>query len=202
VAVAGGRSAAQPETPDGRVRRGERNREAILEAVFELVGLGDLRPTAEAVAQRAGVGTRTVFRHFADMERLHAEVSGRVDREFRPLLDSTPIEGGIVERALELVRRRVAIYERIAPFKRSANLHKQRSRFLQEASVQMVRRLREDLLRVLPELGDGPAPRVEALELVTSFEAWDRLRCDQNLGRDRACAALECAVEALLADRA
>jgi AcrR family transcriptional regulator len=184
------------------VRRGERNREAILDAVFLLVGEGDLRPTAEAVAERAGVGTRTVFRHFADMERLHAEVSERVDREFRPMLDSTPIEGDLVERTLELVRRRVAIYERIAPFKRSGNLHKLGSPFLQEASAQMVRRLREDLLRVLPELRDAPAAQVEALELVTSFEAWDRLRCDQKLGRDRSRGALEYAVRALLtADR-
>lgn len=201
MAVAAGRGARRPETPDGRVRRGERNRAAILEAVFQLVGEGDLRPTAEAVAERAGVGTRTVFRHFADMERLHAEVSERVDREFRPLLDSTPIEGDLLARALELVRRRVAIYERIAPFKRSGNVHKQRSRFLQAASAQMVRLLREDLLRVLPELSDVPGPRLEALELVTSFEAWDRLRSDQKLGRDRARATLECAVEALLADR-
>jgi AcrR family transcriptional regulator len=50
------------------VQRGARNRAAIVAALLELVGEGELEPTAEQVAERACVGTRTVFRHFADME--------------------------------------------------------------------------------------------------------------------------------------
>ena len=71
---------------DGRVQRGARNRELILDALFTLVASGDLQPTAEEVAQQAGVGTRTVFRHFDDMESLYAEMSARVEKEIRPLL--------------------------------------------------------------------------------------------------------------------
>ena len=54
----------------------------------------------------------------------------------------------------------------------------------------LVRALRSDLLRWLPELRFAPADLVDALELVLSFEAWDRLRADQRLGRDRARDAL------------
>jgi hypothetical protein len=50
----------------------------------------------------------------------------------------------------------------------------------------LVRALRTDLQRWLPELRRAPADRVEALDLVLSFEAWDRLRSEQRLGRDRA----------------
>ena len=46
---------------DGRLRRGERSREAIVAALFELVGEGVLQPTAQQVAERAGVGIRSVF---------------------------------------------------------------------------------------------------------------------------------------------
>ena len=183
---------------DGRVRRGARNRQAIAEALFELVREGELQPTAEQVAQRAGVGTRTVFRHFDDMESLHAELSARLVREVEPLFDGAVCAGSLDERTRELVARRASIYERITPFKRSANLQRWRSPFLKRSHQAMVRRLRADLLETLPEIADAPGALLEALDLVTSFEAWDRLRADQRLGRERAQAAIECAALALV----
>lgn len=184
---------------DGRVRRGERNREAILQAVLELVGAGELRPTAEQVAQRAGVGMRTVFRHFADMESLFAEMTARMEREVRPLFERAPPTGTPEERGRALVERRFALYERIGPFKRSANLARRSSPFLQRDHASMVRGLRADLLRAFPELAEAPEALVEALDYASSFEAWDRLRGEQRLGRERAQGAMERAVLALLA---
>ena len=43
-----------------------------IDALQELVHEGVLVPTAQTVAERAGVGIRTVFRHFDDMETLFA----------------------------------------------------------------------------------------------------------------------------------
>jgi AcrR family transcriptional regulator len=131
---------AQPAR-DGRVRRGARNRERILEALFELVKGGVLLPTAEQVAERAGVGTRTVFRHFADMESLFAEMEARLEREVRPFLEEPPAAGSLEERARALVQRRAGLFARIAPFERSGNLQRWRSAFLTQAHASMVRRL-------------------------------------------------------------
>ena len=52
--------------PDGRLLRSERSRQQIIDATQELVNEGVLVPTAQIVADRAEVGIRTVFRHFAD----------------------------------------------------------------------------------------------------------------------------------------
>ncbi|MFQ5698461.1 MAG: TetR/AcrR family transcriptional regulator [Myxococcota bacterium] len=198
--MAQGRSpvAVEGAEPDGRVQRGARNREAILDAVVELVREGDLRPTAEQVAERAGVGTRTVFRHFDDMEALHAEVSQRVERELAPILSEPPPAGSLRERACELVRRRSALYERIAPFRRSGAVHRWRSEFLRRQHAAGVGMLRGDLRRALPELERASSEVLEALDLVTSFEAWERLRTDQHLSRERTRATLERAILALL----
>ena len=183
---------------DGRIRRGARNREAIVGALIELVREGDLRPTAEAVARRAGVGTRTVFRHFDDMESLHAEVNTRIEADVQPLV-ARPITGGTKEQRLRaLVERRCALYERIAPFKRSGNLHRWRSPYLQGQHTRLLRGLREELTSVLPEIDRKHDTIVQALDMVTSFEAWDRLRSDQRLGRERAEAAITAAALALL----
>ena len=71
---------------DGRVRRSQRSGQAIVGALFELIGEGLLEPTAQQVAARARVGLRTVFRRFSDMESLFAEMDARLQAEAVPLL--------------------------------------------------------------------------------------------------------------------
>ncbi len=132
------------------------------------------------------MGLRTVFRHFEDMESLYAEIQARLQRLFQPLLAAPLVEGGLRERA----------YERMAPFKRSDRLRRWNpspSRGTPGWCVSCARNLRG----VLPETRTAPEPVQQALELVTSFEAWDRLRSDQGLGRGRAEEATLAAVLAL-----
>ncbi|MHB8506820.1 MAG: TetR family transcriptional regulator, partial [Acidimicrobiales bacterium] len=61
---------------DGRVLRGRRNRESEVEAFLSLIEEGDERPTARAIAERAGVSLRSVFQHFDELEQIY-EVAGR-----------------------------------------------------------------------------------------------------------------------------
>ena len=187
--------------PDGRALRSERSRRAIHEALFALVGEGVLQPTAQQVADRAGVGIRTVFRHFEDMDALLAEIHARVAAEVSPLVTAPVPEGSLEERARGLVARRAALFERVAAYKRSGDVQRWRSPFLRARHAALVRELRAALLRWLPELEDAPADLVEALDLAVSFEAWDRLRSEQKLSRARAQAAVERAVLALLPAR-
>ncbi len=184
---------------DGRVRRGARSRERITEALFELIESGELLPTAEQVARRAGVGERTVFRHFADMETLFAELSGRVERELQPLLDQPPFAGTRSDRVQALVARRSELYERIAPYRHSGALQRRHSAFLQRQHEVLNRTLREHLVDALDsELGDGDPVLLDALDLICSFEAWDRLRTDQKLSRERAARVVEASILQLL----
>jgi AcrR family transcriptional regulator len=192
-------TARRLEATDGRVLRSARSRDAIARALFELVGEGELEPTAQQVAARADVGIRTVFRHFADMEALYATLDARLLAEVMPLLRDEPAVGPLRERAAALVSDRAKLFERIAPYKRASSLQRRRSQYLATQHRKLVSELRERLLRWLPEFADAPPVIVEALDQATSFEAWDRLRSDQRLGRDRARGAMECAVQALLA---
>ena len=196
------RSVANSEpSSDGRQRRSERSREAIVQALFDLVGDGVLQPTAQQVAETAGVGIRSVFRHFADMESLFAEMDARLQTEAVPILRAEPTPGSVEERTRALVDCRIAFFEKIAPFKRAGTIQRWRSAFLRGQQGRLVRALRTDLLRWLPELRRSSADLVEAFDLALSFEAWDRLRTDQRLGRDRARDAVRRTVLALLAAR-
>jgi AcrR family transcriptional regulator len=183
---------------DGRARRAERSREAIVSALFELIGEGNPQPTAQQVAERGRVGLRSVFRHFADMDTLYAEIGARVSEEALPLLHDAPVAGTVEERLIEMIGRRAAFYEAIAHYKRSGNLNRRRSPFLQRQHGRLVRELRERLTRGVPELARAPESLTEALDLVLSFDAWDRLRSDQKLSRERATAAVETAALALV----
>lgn len=195
--MAGAKSKLRELSSDGRLRRGERSREAIVAALFELVGEGVLQPTAQQVAERAGVGIRSVFRHFDDMDSLFATMDARLRDDAWPILRE-PCEGSLRERVRALVQRRARLFERVAPYKRSANVQRWRSEFLRARHILLVRELRADLLRSLPELAEAPAEALDAIDLVTSFEAWDRLRADQRLSRERAELTLERALLALL----
>lgn len=191
-------STAPLSAADGRVRRGVRSREAIVAALMELVGRGVLQPTVQQVAERAGVGVRSVFRHFSEMETLYRTMDARLEAEARPLLAAAERSGTLDERVAALVRQRAAFFERIAPYKRSGNLVRWRSPFLQERHANLQRLLRADLMRWFPELSRAPAALVEAVDLATSFEAWERLRFDRQLGAKAATASVEAAVLALL----
>lgn len=191
---------SQHDSRDGRVLRSERSRQAIVQALLDLVGEGVLEPTAQQVADRGGVGIRTVFRHFDDMESLFAAMQTRIQEDALPLLMVEPPAGSLPERIRALVERRAAFYERIAPYKRSGLLKRHRSPFLTKQHEALRRELRRGLLRALPELDRAPTDLVDAFEQATSFEAWDRLRADQRLGRKRAEAAVLRMGEALARD--
>src|SRR5262249_28858172 len=106
---------APEQASDGRVRRGLRSGQAIVEALVGLIGDGIPQPTAQQVAERAGGGIRTVFRRFSDMESLFAEMGARVQADALPLLFDAPPCGSLDERARGLVARRITFFERIAP---------------------------------------------------------------------------------------
>ena len=187
---------------DGRFRRGERSRQAIVAALVELVGRGILQPTAQQVADQAGVGIRSVFRHFSEMESLYAAMDARLETDAVPILRGGSRTGTLEQRVTGLVRQRAALFERIAPYKRSANLLRWRSRFLQGRHRRLQEGLREDLVAWLPELKGAPADLVEALDLALGFEAWDALRGDRGLSTKLAMAVLERTARALTGELA
>jgi len=185
---------------DGRVLRGTRNREAIVDALLALYRAGVLRPTAQQVAERAGVAPRSVYHHFQDMERLVAEVSARQSREHGHLMDAPAVDGPLEERAAALVARRAELFEAVAPVRRAALLEAHRSPTVRRNLTTLSRRLRAQVEALFaPELrGRTRAQVLDALDLLTSWEAWDRLRSQQGLDPARATGVLTTSVTTLL----
>ena len=188
------------ESTDGRLLRSERSRQRIADALYELIGEGELAPSAQRVADRAGLGIRTVFRLFTDMEALYATINERLEADVAPFQRIAPTEGASLDERLEaMIAARVGLYDRFGPYLRATHRLRDRSEFLAGEFRKLVLTLRERLLLWLPELERAPAELVEALDQATSFEAWDRLRIEQRLSRPRAQSTLHFAARALVA---
>ena len=185
---------------DGRLQRSERSRQAIAQALIELVREGEPRPTAERVATRAGVGIRTVFRHFSDMETLFKAMHESIEEEVYPLLqDST--EGSLEERVEKLITHRGVFFEHTLPFRRSADLLAEKSKFLQSQKLRMTKRLRENLLEWIPELDEPPSDLLEICDTLASAEHWDRMRHSQKLSRSRASTLIKKTILKMLSEK-
>ncbi len=153
--------------------------------MLALVEAGHVTPSAELVAARAGVGLRTVFRHFADMESLYAAMTRALAAHYDHWL--SPFDAaGWREQLFEAASRRLTTYERLLPFKRAADAHRHMSPAIQREHDRMLALMRARLLSILPAAALADLALVETIDLLLSFEAWQRLRSEQHLDADTA----------------
>lgn len=189
---------AAPVT-DGRRARGHANRSKILAALMALVQEGIAIPTAEQVSARAGVGLRTVFRHFDDMESLYREISFEIMKQIAPLIAQPLPEADDRQRLADIVERRATVFEIMLPFQRAVQVRRYRSPFLSEDAVN-TRALETATLRnTLPARWVANTQVFEALHMVLSFSAWQRLRDEQGLSIGAAKEVVTFAAAALAA---
>ncbi len=201
AAAPGSTGASEPSSQpvrDGRSERGARNRRAILDAVHRLIERDERMPTAERAADAAGVGIRTVFRHFSDMDALYSEVYQGVYEGLRDIVDLPLPEGTLEERCQEVIERRCELFERMASFRRASVMHHDKSEFLQKQAEANNKALRARLPACFPELEGAPPAVFEALDLLSSFEAWNRLKIQQGLSNFEVRVALETAFGSLM----
>lgn len=188
---------------DGRVARGRRNREAVVEAYLSLLEDGDPRPTARAIAERAGVSLRSVFQHFSDLEQLYA-VAGR--RELAKLTRmARPIDPGLPlpARIDAFVAQRVAVLEALSPVARAARVREPFSPQLQANRDELLRVARRECERVFaPEIrlrpGAERADLVTALALAATWSSWHCLREEMHLTTAQAAGVLRYTLTSLL----
>jgi TetR/AcrR family transcriptional regulator of autoinduction and epiphytic fitness len=187
---------------DGRVRRGAANRAALVEGLVSLWEEGVLEPTAAQIAERAGVAVRSVYTHFGDIESLAAEVVQRQYLVHGPNVDTSPITGTLPKKVTELVRRRAALYEAIAPVRRAGMLYLHRSETIASNLGQLARHMRgqigETFASELGRCGADVSAVLDAADVLLAWESWDRLRTQQGCSVARARRVLETALNRLL----
>jgi AcrR family transcriptional regulator len=179
----------QTVTTDGRRARRERNRAAVIDAVFELIVDGRVPPAVEAIAARAGVSVSSVFRYFDSLDDLLEQTVARYFERFADLFAVRPVpDGDLDDRITVLVSARLDLYEAIGPIARIARLRATEQPRLATVLAD-TRRTFEGQVRAHFEPDLTGRSRTEAddrvalVDCLTAFESWDLLTGTH--GRDR-----------------
>lgn len=188
---------------DGRTVRAERTRQALVDALLSLLYEGQLQPTAERIAVRAGVSERSLFQHFADREALYQAVAVQQYERIVPTLERIDASMPLPERIEAFVAQRTRLLETVTPVRRAALLLEPESEvvagWLQNARRQKAREV-ERVFR--PELEAFEQPErgvlLAALVAASAWTAWEALRAHQRLSEDRSRAAVRATLTALL----
>ncbi len=189
---------------DGRRARRERNRLAVVDAMLTLYASGNLDPSSDQIAERAGLSPRSLFRYFDDIDDLVRVAVARHHDRVAPLaaLDTTTA-APLDERVQRLVEQRLRLFGAIASVGTVARV---RAPFqpLIAAELATARGFWREQLRQLfaPELralGKATAAHVVAsIDVLTSYESVQLLRDDQHLTSAQVAAALVHSVTALV----
>jgi AcrR family transcriptional regulator len=168
--------------PDGRSLRRERNRQRVIEALIDLIREGEHEPGAAAIADRAGVSHRSVFRYFDDMGDLVREV---IRTEFAQVVEVAGLGdlgvGPLEDRIDRLVFSRVTAYDMVYEIERVARLRAGEIPAVAYSLTRIDGLLRRELEEhFATELADVDAETrdttLDLLVTITSFESFDLLR--------------------------
>jgi TetR/AcrR family transcriptional regulator, regulator of autoinduction and epiphytic fitness len=187
---------------DGRTARATRTRNAIVDAHLALISEGDLKPTGERIAERAGVSLRALWANFKDMEALFAasgeRVFSRQAAEHRPISPDLPL----ARRVEEFCRQRVRLLEDIAPTARAASLKEPFSNSLRRNRARHIAAVRNELETLfaaeLDNAGIGREQLVYGLTVAATWSAWSMLRDELELDVEEAQAVMVRTLTALL----
>lgn len=157
---------------------------------MDLIVEGDINPSAARVAERAGVGLRSVFRHFDDKESLFREMDAILTETHAPRLREPYESSDWREQLSELVERRARVFEEIAPFRIATSIQRFRSPVLMENYRRMLKAEHKALDTILPDHVREDEQRTRAILLATSFDSWRIFRQDEELSKRKTIEAI------------
>jgi AcrR family transcriptional regulator len=191
-----------PARVDGRTARAERTRRAIVDAHLSLLDEGDLKPTGERIAERAGVSLRALWTNFKDMERLFAATGERLMERQQAAFRPVPLELPLARRVEEFCRQRATLLELIGPAARAARLREPFSAQLRRNRAWYLSKVRQELEELFAaELGRHGAEReqlLDALIVACTSSSWSLMRDDLGLSIEASLAVMHRTVGALL----
>lgn len=173
--------AIEIEKIDGRRARGLRTRDAIVSALLDLIGGGDAAPTAQRIADRAGVSVRSVYQHFADVEGLYADAAERTYQWVRETAKAVGPDTPTARKVDAYVEGRASSLESLLAFHRAVRLMEPTSERVRSYRLAMDKWEKERVGKIFsPELRAMEAARRSAvlagIDVLASADSWDHLR--------------------------
>ena len=162
---------------DGRRLRSVISQNIIVDAMMTLIQRGILEPTAQEVADEAGIGIRTVFRQIQDKENLFSKMDEKVRATLQETLKrATNPRGNLEERIEGLIELEAEIFENNLQFLRATLANKWKYNTLQKNYERNQRNIKSLLYTWIPELKNLSESQQTLLTSVNSAGYWIELR--------------------------
>jgi AcrR family transcriptional regulator len=190
-----------PLAVDGRRRRSERTRLAIIEAYLELLRRHSVMPTAAQLADEAGCSVRSIFERFSDLNALSLATADYAIAKGQAEAVPRDVDGDRSIRIRSHVETRALACEKWLPLwrivigldqpelrtrvelVRLANIERMKLMYRLELSL-LAEPVRDELLI--------------ALATLISFESWDQMRHSFRLSTEAAQAVWRSAIDRML----
>ena len=162
---------------DGRRLRSLTSQNIIVDAMIILVQRGILEPTAQQVADEAGIGIRTVFRQVQDKENLFSKMDEKVRTDLQEIFDrAARPQGNLEERIEGLIELEAEIFEKNLQFLRATLANKWKYNTLQKNYERNQRNIKSLLYIWIPELNNLSESKQVLLTSVNTAGYWIELR--------------------------
>lgn len=198
-------ASTKPPRIDGRRLRSERTKQLIIEAFLSLLRENPQMPTAVQIAERAGYSVRSIFERFPDLNALRVAAT---DYQLAQALALAPPRGADGDRQTRLraqvntrahtCERGIALWRVLLQFADQDETGELKKRVARGRDI-VITRLE---LMYRPELATLPEEErrqlLIALEALTDFESWARMREQHGLSFDEACEVWIHAIDRLL----
>ena len=199
-----GSVASRRESIDGRTARRDRGRIAVLEAALQLFEEGELEPSPEQIAERAGVSARSVYRYFDDRDGLVRAVIAHKQLQVLPLFRIEDLGRGELEPRLErFAESRMQVHEAVGATARVSALKAAGDPVIRENVEFRKHEFRTQVERQFaPELDGMTAERrmiaLNAIDALSQVESLDRFRVELELSVDDCRRILIASIRSLL----
>jgi AcrR family transcriptional regulator len=162
---------------DGRRLRSVTSQNIIVDAMMVLIQRGILEPTAQQVADEAGIGIRTVFRQVQDKENLFLKMDEKVRATLQETLKRAANPRGNLEKRIEgLIELEAELFENNLQFLRATLANKWKYNTLQKNYDRNQRNIKSLLYTWIPELKNLSESKQILLTSVNSAGYWIELR--------------------------
>ena len=176
---------------DGRHRRSERTRQALIKAYLDLLCEKQQPPKAAEIAKRAGCSLRSVFERFSDVLALSLAAADHSIEQAMAQAAAPNLNADLHIRLKSQVETRAAICEQWLPLWRALLRYHSAS---EELAIR-IKRIRAAMVSRLalvygPELSTlsdvEHSQLLVTLDILTDFESWGRMREDHGLSIEAA----------------
>ena len=172
---------------DGRVLRRERNRAEIVDALLAVLREGHIEVSAAAIAERAKLSERSIFRYFDDLDDLYRTVCAvQFERERKHATIDSFSKGSTEDKIAHFVEQRVRLFTSIGSIGRASRVFAHRNaviaKELRRARVLLRRQIADhfaDEIAALPSAERSHAATI--IDSLCNFESFSIMRSDYDM---------------------